>query len=240
MATKPGFFSSVYNMFTPVVRTAGQAPAPAPTPSEPAAPTPPADPLAGMAALWKNDPNKPQPVDPLRGPVLNSDPTKIAEAAGKVNFLDQVPAELMQRVNAGNDPAALAELINTVAQRTLATATQVGAATVEQGLQRNNQRIEQALPDRIRQVQLDAMPVANPALAHEASQPLLRLVRAQILAGNPNLSPEAVNKQAEAVLINHAQAVIGTTEDPGFRQGGLPQNQRGAGEGTDWEKWAGI
>lgn len=242
MSTKPGFFSSVYSMFRPVTTVNGiPAPAPAPAAAAPAPAPTPADPLADMAALWKNDPNKPAPVDPMRGPILNPDTNKIAEAAGKVDFLAQVPAELLQRVNSGNDPAALAELINTVAQRTLATATQIGAATVEQGLQRNNQRIEQALPDRIKQAQLENVPVENPALAHEASQPLLRMVREQIRLANPNLSPEAINKQAESVLVRHAQAVTGTTDDPGFRPGGLPRNSAaGKDAGTDWEAWAGL
>lgn len=242
MATqKPGFFSNVYRMFTPVTTVAGlPGAAPAPVAAAPVASPPPADPLAEMATLWKNDPNKPQPVDPLQGPILQPDNNKIAEAAGKVNFLEQVPAELLQRVNSGNDPAALAELINTVAQRTLATATQIGAATTEQGIKRNNQRIEQALPGRIKQVQLDGVTVENPALAHEASQPMLRMVRAQIHASNPHLTPEAINKQAEAILLRHAQAVIGVTEDAGFRPGGLPQNNAGPnGKETDWEAWAG-
>ena len=136
-----GFFSGVYNMFRPVTTVNGFPTAPpASAPATPATPAAPADPLAGMAALWKNDPNNPAPADPMRGPILNSDPAKIIEAASKVDFLKNVPAELMQRVNSGNDPAALSELINAVAQQTLATATQIGAATVEQGLQRNNQR----------------------------------------------------------------------------------------------------
>lgn len=235
-----GLFTSVYNMFRPVTTVNG-IPAPAPAAAAPAAAPPPPNPLDDMAALWKNDPNKPKPADPMQGPILNSDPAKIAEAAGKVDFLQQIPAELMQRVNSGNDPAALAELINAVAQKTLATAAQIGAVTVEQGLQRNNQRIEQALPGRIKQVQLDGVQVENPALAHEASQPMLRMVRAHIQQNNPNLSPEAVNKQAEAVLITHAQAVVGNVEDAGFRPGGLPQNNAGGkGKETDWETWAGV
>jgi len=239
MATAKGFFSSAYSLFTPKVHVAN-APAPAPAAAPVAAPTPAPDPMDTMAALWKNDPNKPQPVDPLRGPILNPDTAKIAEAASKMDMLQGVPPELMARVQAGNDPTAIAELINTVAQRTLSTATQISAATTEQGLQRNNQRIEQALPDRIKQVQLASITVDNKALAHPASQPMLQMVRQQIAAQNPHLSPQAINQQAEALLVQHANAVAGV-DDVGFRDGGIPRTQQnGGGKETDWETWAGV
>ena len=238
MATKPGFFTNVYSMFRPVTQVAG-VPAPAPAAAAPAAEPPAPNPLDQMAGLWKNDPTKQPPADPLKGPILNPDTTKIAEAASRMDFLKNVPKELLARVNSGNDPAALAELVNVVAQQTLSTATQISAATTEQGLQRNNQRIEQALPDRIKQVQLDTIAVENPALAHAASLPMLKMMRAQIAAQNPHLTPEAINRQAESMLVQHATAVLG--QEPGYREGGMPSNPQGAAnKGTDWEAWAGV
>jgi len=237
MATN--LFTNAWKVFTNSSTTGAPAPAAAPAAPAPAAAPAAPDPLDAMAALWKNDPNKPAPVDPLAGSVINPDNKKIADAAATVDFMAGIDPTLLAAAQDRDNPAGLINLMNAVAQKTLATATQIGAATVDQGLQRNNQRLAQALPDRIKQVQVNQQESENPALAHEAAQPMVRMVRNQIAAQNPHLSPDAINKQAEQTLLGFAQAVTGT-EDAGFRQGGLPQSRQAQSQGTDWLKWGGV
>lgn len=231
-------FTNAWKIFSNSGKNTDVTPTNPPTPAPAAAPPAAPDPLAQMAALWKNDPNAPQPVDLLSGSIINPDNKKIADAAAQVDFTAGIDPALMAAVQKGDDPTAIINLINAVAQKTLATSTQIGAATVDQGLQRNNQRLAQALPDRIKQVQLNQQELENPALAHEAAQPMVRMVRSQIAAQNPHMSPEAINKQAEQTMLGFARAVAGT-EDAGFRPGGLPQNQQPS-QGTDWEAWGGV
>lgn len=242
MATK-GFFRAAYDMFRPVTATTVVN-----APVAPAATTPPAttktvesDPLETLAGVWKTDTTKTAPVDPLAGPILNTDTAKLREAISKVDLIAGVDPALLKRVQEGNDPAALIELMSAVSQNTLATAAQLSAATTEQGLQRQTQRIVAALPGRIKQQAIDNMPATNPALQHPASQPFLQMTRAQIAAQNPNLTPAEINARAESALLGYAQALNSSAEDAGFREGGLAQpNQGGAQKETDWLAWGGV
>lgn len=192
--------------------------------------TPP-NPLDEMAALWQTDPKSTPAVDPLSTPLFNTDPAKIAAAANKIDFMRNVPQDLMAKALAGNDPQALVQLMNTVAQQTLATATQLNAATIEQATQRNNSRITDALPSRVKQIQLDSMQPEHPVLQHPAAQPFLQLVRSQIQMKEPTLSPAEINRKAEAVLAGFAGQLTAPTaaqQDAG--------RQKTAG--TDWDTWA--
>lgn len=241
MATNP--LTSIANMFRPVqqVTVAPAAPlaqqnpgaaAPIP-PAGTSLPTPaePANPLDDLTALWQNDPNAAPNVDPLSTPLFKTDPAAIQAAASKVDFLSQIPQNLMAKAMSGQDPASFLQVLNAVAQRTLATATQLNAATQEQATTRNNQRILDALPGRVKKIQLDSMVPDNPALQHPASQPLLQLVRSQLQMKNPNMSAAQLNKRAEEVLVGYASQIAG----PSPSEQATAQAQAG---GTDWDNWA--
>lgn len=191
----------------------------------------PANPMDDMAKLWQTDPKSVPSVDPMSTPLFNTDPAAIAAAAGKIDFIGQLPPEMVAKAMSGSDPQAFMQVMNAVAQRTLATATQLNAATIEQATTRNNARIQNALPNRVRQIQLDSIQPENPALQHAASQPLLQMVRAQIQMKNPGISAAEVNKQAETYLVNFAgQLHTPAADDTG--------TGRPSGTGTDWDTWA--
>jgi hypothetical protein len=210
---------------------AGAPPPPAGT-SQPTIDQTPADPLAELQALWQTDPKLTPEVDPLSTPLFKTDPAAIATAAGKIDFVGQLPPELLQKVMAGNDPQALVTLINAVAQRTLATSTQLTGQTIEQAAVRNNARIQQTLPNRVKQIQLDSLVPDNSALQHPASQPFLKMMRSQIAMNNPGMSAVDINSKAEAALSMFANAVTQPPEEV--------SRQREAAAGTDWEGWANL
>lgn len=187
----------------------------------------PSNPLDAFTPLWQNDPNAAPTADPLTTPLFNTDPAKIQEAAGKMDFLANVPKELIDKAMAGNDPGSFLQVMNMVAQRTLAAATQLSTATVEQGAQRSNQRVLQALPDRVKQIQLDQMQPENPALSHPAAQPFLHMARAQLKAKNPTLSAAEIQKQAERYVSDFASSLSVTPE--------AAAAQQTAGE--DWDRF---
>lgn len=236
-------FNSVANIFRPTqqVSVAPSAPLAQNNPGA-AAPVPPAgtslptveapaNPLDSLTALWQNDPNAAPNVDPLSTPLFKTDPAAIQAAASKIDFLSNIPQDMMQKAMSGQDPAAFMQVLNSVAQRTLATATQLNAATQEQATTRNNERILNSLPDRVKKIQLDSMVPDNPALQHPASQPLLQLVRSQLQMKNPNMSAAQLNKRAEEVLVGYASQIAG----PSPSEQATAQAQAG---GTDWDTWA--
>lgn len=240
MATK-GFFRSAWDMFRPVTATTVvNAPAPAPAAAASVANPPAApEPMDALAAVWKNDPNKQPPADPLAGPILNPDNAKIAEAVKKIDPLAGVNPELMAKAKQG-DGEAIVQLIQQATQAGLATGAQIAAATTENGLQRQTQRIVQALPDRIKQHAISTATPENAALQHPAAQPFLQMTRQQIANSNPHLSPQEINAQAESALLNFGKALTGSQDDGSYREGGLPQQPGRQQKQTDWDAWAGV
>lgn len=235
--------TTIANMFRPVQQTtqvaqqpmAVQNPGAAAQPpaagtSQPTSEQAPANPLDEFTPLWQNDPNAQQRVDPLSTPLFNSDPAKIAAAAAKMDFVGQIPAEVLQK--AMQDPNALVQLLNGVAQRTLATATQLNASTIEQATTRNNARVMSGLPERVRQIQLNGMQPDNPTLQHPAAQPFLQLMRSQIQMKNPGMSAVEINSQAERALTGFANQLVAAPASEAAA--------RSSAGGTDWDAWAAL
>ena len=235
-----GLFTSVANMFRPTQQVTVAQPmsvqnpgattgAPAPGTSQPTTEQQqPSNPLDAFTPLWQNDPKAEQAADPLTTPLFNADPAKIQEAAGKMDFLAGVSKDLMDKAMSGTDPAAFMQVINSVAQRTLATATQLSTATAEQGAQRSNQRLLQALPDRVKQIQLDQMQPENPALSHPAAQPFLHMARQQLKMKNPGMSAADINSQAEKYVSELATSLSAPT---------TAQTAAQQSDGEDWDKF---
>ncbi len=140
------------------------------------------------------------PADPLSQPLLTMDPTKLQEAARKMNLAGTIDPQLMTKALAG-DAGALAALLNQGAQNAFLAATNATSAIVEEAVRKNNQRYDAALPDRIRDHQLQNSASSNPILNHPAAKPLVDGMKAQIAAANPHLSAEAVQQKAEAYVV---------------------------------------
>lgn len=204
---------------------------PAGTSQNPIQPEP-VNPLDEISALWQNDPNLKQAVDPMSTPLFNTDSAAISAAAGKIDFLGQIPPEMLAKAMQGGDPQAFLQVMNAVAQRAVATSTQLNAATIEQATTRNNARITQALPDRMKRIQLDSMVSENPVLAHPASQPFLQMTRAQLQMKNPGMSAAEINRRAESALMGFASTLAAPTATE-------QAASKAATGGTDWDAWAG-
>lgn len=239
MNAKKGFFQSAWSIFKPVtsVQVTNAPAAPAAAQQQPADKKE-ADPLDQLGALWKNDPTKTAVVDPLAGPVLNTDPAKIVAASKQIDMLAGVDADTLAKARSG-DGEAIVALIQAATQASVATGAQISANATEEGLRRQTQRIVQALPGQLKQHAIATAPSEHAILQHEAAAPFVQMTRKQVAASNPNLSPAEVNAQADAILMGFGKAISGNTEDAGYREGGVaPRAQQGAG--TDWGKWAGI
>jgi hypothetical protein len=65
-----------------------------------------------------------------------------------------------------------------------------------------------SLDSRIRNFQIRTQNTSNEALAHPAVAPMLNAVKVQIAQSNPNLSPEAVQTQAEQYFSQMADVLV--------------------------------
>lgn len=192
----------------------------------------PSNPMDEMKALWQNDPNFKAPVDPLAGPLLNTDVGKLNAAAGKLNLVGNIDADLLARAMSGQDANAFIQVLNTVGQQAVVTSSQLTASTVEQATARNNQRMLQVIPTQVRNAQIASVEAENPALNHPAAAPFVAMVRDQVQMKNPGLSPQQVVAEAERVISGFAGAVTAAPQEAA--------QLRAASNSTDWDQWAGI
>jgi hypothetical protein len=188
-------------------------------------------PLDGWKTMWDTPPADKAPTDPWSQPILSADPVKITEAASKMNMMQGVPQELVQKVIAGNDPQSLMDLINRVAQNTLAMSAQLSSASVERAGTVIRERTEKTLPSKMRDFQLDNLPVESPVLSHPAAQGMLQMTRQQLKMKNPQWSAQQINEEAVRYLTGFAQAVTSQEDTQQQRR-----NPVGAGE-TDWNSF---
>lgn len=185
-------------------------------------------PLDAFGTLWQTDPTVSPPTDPWSQPLLPSDPAKINEAASKMNMLQGVNPDLMQKAMSGSDPQAFMDVINHVAQNTLAMSAQLSSATVERAGTGIRDRINSGLEDRFNEFQLKNIPVENAALNHPAAQPLLKIAMQQIRMTNRDLTPQQIHAKAVDYLTQFAGAV-----NPQQQQ--QSTGQRSGQQETDWD-----
>ena len=151
--------------------------------------------------------DKGQPVqqtDPFSTPIMSVDPQKLREAAGKMNFTAGIDQELVQKAMSGQDPAAFMQVLNIVGQNGFSTALAAAGNITNTALDTYHQRIDKALPDRIRNVQISQGKPKNPALSHPAAAPMVHALKAQFASANPQLSPDQVNEMAENYFTSFA------------------------------------
>jgi hypothetical protein len=171
------------------------------------------------------------PADPMQGSVLAVNPEKLREAASKMNFLGSISQEQLQKAMSGQDPQAFMEVLNATAQSAFLQAMQVNAGVVETAIGKNNQRFEQALPDRIRNFQVQNAAPKHPALSHPAAQPMVDALKQNIARTNPHLTPDRVVEMAENYVI--AMATDINNVNSANNKKNTPNNGTGSSD-VDW------
>lgn len=167
--------------------------------------------------------------DPFSSPLFQADPAKIREAAKQMDFISQISPELMQKAMSGQDPQAFLEVINQVAQTSLATSLQLSTATMEQAGSKIGERFNKALPSRFRDLQINEQQPSNPVLQHPAAQGMLKVAKQQVKMMNPDATPQQVQQMAEQFLSSFASTL---TTDPNAAA-------KAEAEEFNWMNWAG-
>lgn len=167
-------------------------------------------PLDDFKDIWQ--PNKVDPdADPFSKPILTHDPAKLKEAVSKMNFMENVPSELLTRALAG-DAAALSQVVNTAVQKSFEASIGVNSSMIEGGFKTNNDRVNSTLPKKIKEQQVNSMQSDNPVLNHAAAAPMLDMAKRAIMAKNPDLSAAQVQARAEQYITDFAGSLAGQQE----------------------------
>lgn len=240
------FLSSIFGTGTGIAHNGPQPPAPAAPPqaaapapaAAPAVPPAPVSPLDQFTKMWdtpltSDGKPAPMPVDPLRAPIVNFDPTKITESANKMDFASSVNPELVAKALSG-DTAAFSDVINQAIRNAVVGMTLSNGQLLNNAINTNNERITSQLPTHIKQVQLRESTEENSVFNHPAAQPLVQSLKQLAFAKDPNASVADINDQISKYLTGFAAAVVDAQPQ------NVQQRQQTAAAETDWMKYGGL
>lgn len=210
------------------------APAPAPAPVDPIHSQ-----LDKLAPVWQNPttadgkPVAPQ-VDPLKQQMFQFDPAKVAEGAAGLDFTSGIAPELLTKVVGDNgDPEALKQLLNAVV-RTAFTANTVNTGNLlNDGFARHGQNIDQALPQRLRNMQVASARTQDPILSHPAVAPLFGAMKGVLAGKMQGATAEDVQQATEQYFAQIGQAYLAQHN----KQEAV---RTGEADTTDWLAYAGL
>lgn len=170
-------------------------------------------PMDAFKDIFKIDPTKQAPKDPLKEPLLSLDPAKIAEAVNKMDFTKGIDPALMQKALQG-DVASLGQVVNQAARNSYMGSFQAITGILERAISVNNERFGNSLDGRFRNFQVNSAQSKNPVLNHDSVKPVLASLRSLIAQQNPTMHPEAVATQAEEYFLTMGKSLASlNTED---------------------------
>lgn len=161
--------------------------------------------LDQFADLFQTDPNAAVQGQPL----FNISHEKMMESARKQDFSAAATPEQMAAIEAGGKEAfaAMAQVMNTVAQNVYAQATFTTTKLIEKGLDVGGYAKHSDVDGRIRSSSVsNSLRDNNPLFNHAAAAPLLRMVSDQMLVKYPNATPAEISTMAQDYLANFASA----------------------------------
>lgn len=194
-------------------------------------------PMDAFADLFKTepaDPNKPQQPDP-NAPFFALDPKKLSEQIANTDFLPQDNFdEVVQSAFGPNvDSAAVRQLLNMTAKqaylRGAELSTNVANRVTKTGLERSQGDISAKVKEFMAD---DNLLGSSDILKHAAVEPVAKAIRQQIMAKNPNATPQEISAQTQNYLKSFAQLFTQPQQD---KQ--QTQQQRQAASSTDFSNF---
>ena len=164
-------------------------------------------PLDNFKSLW--EPSASTGVDGTlpANMFAGADPTKMLEAARKVDFSKSIPPEVLAKITAGGPDAAsaFAQALNDVSQRAYAQSSFASTKIVEAALAKFQEGIDNRLPGQIKKHQVsDSLRESNPALQHPAAAPIMEALQAQLSVKFPNATVTELKDMAGDYLTQFA------------------------------------
>lgn len=186
--------------------------------------------------LWEVDATKQPTPAPSMVPALSLDLGKLRESASKVDFVSQIPADLITKAMSG-DAAAFGQVINNAVQMGFAQSLAGAAEITKQSLTSAQTSLNtQILPAAIRQQQInDAILEANPAFGDPSVSPLLESLKTQFASKYPTAAPSEIASMAKEYLGQVAGKITGIDRVNPNSQG-RPSSRMARAE-TDWDKF---
>lgn len=174
------------------------------TPGNSVVPAAAESPLDQFSDLWKPVENQ-----NANSNLLNFDPTKVMEAASKVDFSRVVTPEVMQKIASGGEEGvkAMMNAMNSMSQTVYANSAAATAKIVEQAVSKAREQFQSELPSLIKRHNVsDSLREENPAFSHPAAQPILSALEHQLTQKHPNATSTELRDMAKQYLSSFASA----------------------------------
>lgn len=186
--------------------------------------------------LWKL-PEPPAPNEQPKDPYAYEN---FLGAAGKVDFISNMPAELKDRINAGGEEAfrAMQEALNFAAQQAFAQSTYAATQLSKQLLDKERVKFQSELPSLMsRHSAKDALLAEYPELARPEINPLVEAVQQRLAVTHRDASKEELAKLVKNYFVDVViPAFRGNT---GGQTSGNQVNQGTKSDPSvvDWSNW---
>lgn len=192
--------------------------------------------LASMQSLWQTPTTadgKPAPaqVDPLTQQIHSFDPAKVAEASKRLDFTKSIPDDVIVKALSG-DTSAFRQAMNEALQQSFTGSTVNTATLINQGFDKYGKLVDAALPDRIKDYQIQTTTSEDPILSHPAVAPLMAALKGVAKVNKPGASAVEIQSTAEDFLKGFA-TLMATKQQDG-------QQAQAAEKEPDWMAFAGL
>lgn len=185
-------------------------------------------PLDEFAELWKNPATGATPNTPA--PMFNLDPTKLLEAAKRIDFSNAVTPEQLTAISKGGEEAtaAFVSAMQGVAATTLMHSAVTTGNMVEKAVNQAKTDWIKDVPGLVKGLNLrEATATENPGLSHPAMKPVVDALQSQFQVKFPQASTTELRGMVSKYLDGMAGVLKPATKSTGASSQG----------GNDWEKF---
>lgn len=189
-----------------------------------------ADPTEIYSKMWENN------TDKTEAPRLRIDGKILDEVSSKMDFMQGIPQELMQKATNG-DVQSLIQMMGMVAQRSYRASVEHGSALTDSFVGQRDAFNQQATGSAVREEML-----MQDLFKGKDGKPLPPYAKKQIAdiakrmqQANPDASPQEIAQSTREYMQSVANLVSGNSTPDQDERG---QGQGGKAGSFDWDKWA--
>jgi hypothetical protein len=201
-------------------------------------PATPANPMDKFKDIWQAPKGADgKPITPAgREKLMNVDPAKIFEFAGKQDYRKFVKPETYAAIAKGGDEgsAAFAQAIQDIGSASFASSVTASATMMEKALERAHSQWEAGLPEMFKKMSLrENLSNKNPVVNHPAAKPIIEALQSVLARNHPDATAQDLQETAEEFLSTFAESLKGkpaASEDGSSVGGGKKE--------TDWSAFA--
>ena len=191
-----------------------------------------ASPLEQFSKLWETAPAA--GTSPTFTPDFTFDPSKVGEAAAKLDFKKVIDPAQAKAALAG-DMNAFMEVLNKVAQAGFGQAVTASGLMSQEAAKRTGAATEKALPEFMRRQAATSGVQENPFFTNPAVAPVMTTIQSQIAATYPNATAAELQKYTQEYFGQMAEAYAAST---GQSLAASPVSKTPKGE--NWENYFGL